>query len=188
MESLLVTFLSVLIAECGDRSQLLSAALAERFGRNWPVIVGVTAAALGNSAFAAFAGSYIHGTISEDPVRLFVGIAYVLAAIAMLTWRRRVNTREKWKTGPFLTSFLGVAFLQFGDKGQFIILANAAKGEGWLWSALGGSFGAMLGIIPAIIFKEKLPNIVPLAKIRKIGGVVFLLYGLFLAMRAWHLL
>jgi Ca2+/H+ antiporter, TMEM165/GDT1 family len=188
MDSLLIAFLSVLVAECGDRSQLLSAALAQRFQRVWPVIIGVALAAFLNSMFAAFAGSYVRGMISEDPVRLFLGMAYILAGIAMLAWRRRVNLREKWQLGPFWTTFAGITILQFGDKGQFIVLANAAQGGNWLWAALGGWLGAMLGIIPAILLKEKLPTLIPLATIRKVAGVVFLLFGVYLALRAWHLI
>jgi putative Ca2+/H+ antiporter (TMEM165/GDT1 family) len=188
MESLLITFLSVLLAECGDRPQLLSAAFAERFGRNRPVMFALALATLLNCVLAAIAGSQITGLISEDPVRLFMGLAYISGGIAMLSWRRSVNLLEKWKTGPFLTAFLGIFILQFGDKGQFIVLANAANGEAWWLSAIGGWLGAMLAIVPAIILKEKLAQLLPISSIRKMGGIMFLLYGAFLALRAWHLL
>ncbi len=188
MESLLLCFLSVLIAECGDRPQLLSAALSVRFRREYPIILGVTCAALANSLIAAYVGSFMHNMISEDPVRLFTGLAYILGGISMLLWRRSVNLLERWKTGPFFTAFLGIFMLQFGDKGQFIVLANAANGEAWLLSAMGGWLGALIAIIPAIAFKEKLGEIIPLVKIRTIGATVFLLYGAVLALGAWRLI
>jgi Ca2+/H+ antiporter, TMEM165/GDT1 family len=188
MESLLITFLSALLAECGDRPQLLSAAFAERFGRDRPVIMAVVLATLVNCLLAAVAGSQIAGLISEDPVRLFTGIAYISGGIAMLSWRRSVDLLEKWKTGPFLTTFFGIFILQFGDKGQFIVLANAAHGEAWWLSALGGWLGGMFAIVPAIMFKEKLGHALPIALIRRVSAVLFLLYGGFLALRAWHLL
>jgi putative Ca2+/H+ antiporter (TMEM165/GDT1 family) len=188
MESLLITFLSVLLAECGDRPQLLSAAFAVRFGRDRPVLIAVGLASLINCLLAAIAGSQINGWISEDPVQLFTGLAYFSGGIAMLSRRRSVDLLKSWKTGPFLTAFLGIFILQFGDKGQFIVLANAANGEAWWLSAAGGWLGAMLAIVPAILFKEKLVQALPIVLIRRISGILFLLYGAFLAFKAWHLL
>lgn len=188
MEILLITFLSALIAECGDRPQLVSAAFAVRFERDRPIIFAIMLASLINCLLAAFAGSQINGLISEDPVRLFSGIAYVFGGISMLSWRRSVDLLEKWKTGPFLTAFFGIFILQFGDKTQYIILANAANGEAWPLAAIGGWLGVVSAIIPAIILKEKLAHYLPITKIRRIGGAAFVIYGLYLSLRAWHLI
>ena len=126
MDSLLATLFSVLIAEIGDRPQILAAALAMRFGNDRIVIIALALATALNCAISAVAGSAIDQYVSEDPVRLFNGLAYVLAGLGMLMWRRPVELLDGWKIGKFLTAFLGLFILQFGDKGQFIIAANAA--------------------------------------------------------------
>ena len=59
MDSLIATFLSLILTETGDRTQLLAAALALRFGRDVPVIVGFALASLANCLLAAYAGSFI---------------------------------------------------------------------------------------------------------------------------------
>jgi Ca2+/H+ antiporter, TMEM165/GDT1 family len=180
MDSLLATFLTLILTETGDRTQLLAAALAVRFGRDRPVIAGFALASLANCLIAAFAGSYVNQWISQDPLRLFNGLAYFLAGIAMIGWRR--------KTDLLLTAFLGVFILQLGDKGQFVIGANAAMAGHWLLPAIGGWLGTMVAVIPAILLKERLASLLPLRAIRIGGGLLLTMFGLFQAFTAWRII
>jgi Ca2+/H+ antiporter, TMEM165/GDT1 family len=188
MDSLLATLFSVLIAEIGDRPQILAAALALRFGNDRMVIWALALATALNCAISAVAGSVIEQWISEDPLRLFNGLAYVSAGVAMLWWRRPVDLLTGWKIAPFLTAFLGLFILQFGDKAQFIIAANAAMTPHWAFTAFGGWLGVMAAVVPAIVLKEKLATLLPLPSIRKAGGVLLLLWGVYQALRAWRIL
>ena len=188
MDSLLATFLSVLIAEMGDRPQILAAALALRFGNDRMVIWALALATAINCAISAVAGSVIDQWISEDPLRLFNGLAYVSAGIAMLWWRRRVDLLSGWKIAPFLTAFLGPFILQFGDKAQFIIAANSAITPHPVFAGLGGWLGIMAGVVPAIVLKEKLAELLPLPAMRRAGGVLLLLWGVLQALYAWRIL
>lgn len=188
MDSLLASFLALILTETGDRTQLLAAALAIRFAGNRPVILGLAAASLLNCLISAYAGSFIDQWVSQDPVRLFNGLAYLLAGVAMLAWRRPVDLLEGWKTGPFLTAFLGIFILQFGDKGQFIIGTSAARADHWLFPAIGGWLGTLAAIIPAILLKERLARILPVTKIRIGGGLALCLLGMIHALKAWHII
>lgn len=188
MDSLIATLLTLILAETGDRTQLLAAALALRFAGNRAVMAGFALASLANCLLSGFAGSHIDSWISQDPLRLFNGLAYALAGIAMLGWRRKVDLLEGWKTGPFLTAFFGLFILQFGDKGQFVIAANAALADHWLFPALGGWLGTLVAILPAILLRERLAQLLPLSKIRVAGGIFFCAFGLFQALKAWHFL
>jgi Ca2+/H+ antiporter, TMEM165/GDT1 family len=181
MDSLLATVFSVLIAEIGDRPQILAAALALRFGNDRIVIAALALATALNCAISAVAGSVVDQWVSEDPVRLFNGLAY------LLMWRRPVELLDGWKIGTFLTAFLGLFILQFGDKGQFIIAANAAMTPYWGFTALGGWIGIMAAIVPAVVLKERLAERLPIPAIRKAGGVLLIGWGLVQALRAWHI-
>lgn len=187
MDAFLTTLLSTLLAEMGDRTQILAAALALRFHRNGPILAGLALATLLNSTISAIGGSVIDQWISERPVLLFNGIAYISAGLGMLMWRRKVELLEKWKTGAFMTAFLGLAILQFGDKSQFLIATNAATTPLWGFVLAGGAAGIFLACAPAIILREQLAQILPLQAIRRFGGVVMLLWGLWLALRAFDL-
>lgn len=187
MDAFLTSFVAVLLAETGDRSQLLAAALALRFHRNGPVIAGLALASLINCTIAALGGSVVDQWISEAPLTLFGALAYIFAGVGMLWWRRPIDILANWRTGAFMTSFLGLFILQFGDKSQFIIATGAARNPAWGLVLAGGWAAIMAACAPAILLREKLAELVPVNAIRRAGGLLLLLVGLFLALRAFGL-
>ena len=187
MDALLSTFLSVFLAEMGDRTQILAAALALRYHRNGAALAGLVCATLLNCGISAAGGSVIDGWISEAPLKLFAGMAYIFAGAGMLMWRRVVDPLSGWKTPAFLTAFLGLFILEFGDKSQFIIVAQAARTDFWGMAALGGFLGIMAATIPAVILRERLAKVVPLKPIRWVSGALLLGWGVILALQAFAL-
>ena len=187
MDALLSTLLSVFLAELGDRTQILAAALALRYHKNAAVLAGLAAATLLNCTISAAGGSVIDSWISEAPLKLFAGLAYILAGVGMLMWRRVVDPLKGWKTPPFVTAFLGLFILEFGDKSQFIIAAQAARTPFWPMAAVGGFVGIMAATVPAVFLRERLATIVPLKPIRWISGALLLGWGILLALQAFGL-
>jgi Ca2+/H+ antiporter, TMEM165/GDT1 family len=184
MDVLLTSLLSTMLAEMGDRTQILVAVLAIRFGNNRAIIWGLIAATFVNCAISAVGGSMIDQWISSDAVTMFIGLSYFLAGIGMLLWRRPVDQLSDWKIGAFWTAFAGVAILQLGDKSQFIIAGQAARTVFWPYAAIGGALGIIAACIPAILLRERLAAILPMHGIRRGAGIVFVAIGLVLAMRA----
>lgn len=187
MDALLSTFLSVFLAEMGDRTQILAAALALRYHKNGAVLAGLAAATLLNCSISSVGGSVIDSWISEAPLKLFAGMAYIFAGAGMLMWRRKVDPLSGWKTPAFLTAFLGLFILEFGDKSQFIIAAQAARTPFWGMALTGGFLGIMAATIPAVILRERLAQLVPLKPIRWISGALLLGWGIWLALQAFGL-
>ncbi|MFC4293353.1 TMEM165/GDT1 family protein [Sphingorhabdus arenilitoris] len=188
MDAMLATFFAVLVAEMGDRSQVLAAALAIRFHDDRRILAGLTLATLLNCAISAAAGSVIDQWISEEPVRLFIALAYIFAGAGMLMWRRRVDILSGWKTGAFTTSFLGLFILQFGDKSQFLIAAQSAGTPFWGFAFAGGALGVLAACVPAILLREKMAQMLPIGLIRKMGGLLLLLWGAYLALGVFDLI
>ncbi|MBL0923143.1 MAG: TMEM165/GDT1 family protein [Sphingomonadaceae bacterium] len=187
MDALLSTLLSVFLAEMGDRTQILAAALALRYHKNGAVLAGLSCATLLNCTISAAGGSVIDGWISERPVKLFAGMAYIFAGLGMLMWRRKVDPLSNWKTPAFLTAFLGLFILEFGDKSQFLIAAQAARTPLWGMALAGGFLGIMAATIPAVILRERLAHIVPLKPIRWVSGALLLGWGIWLALQAFDI-
>ncbi|GAB5487640.1 MAG: TMEM165/GDT1 family protein [Parasphingorhabdus sp.] len=188
VDAFLTSLFALALAEIGDRPQILCAALVIRFGRVSPIIWGLGLATMANCFISAFFGQAVHQWISEDPLQLFYALSLVLAAIGMLAWRRPVDLLENWTLSPFLTSFLGLLILQFGDKGQFILAATAARTDMWLFAALGGWLGVMIACVPALLLQEKLSAMIPINRIRQGGALLFLVIGTQLALGAWGIL
>jgi Ca2+/H+ antiporter, TMEM165/GDT1 family len=188
MDAMLATFIAVFLAEIGDRSQILTAALALRYHNNKAVLAGLMLATVLNCSLSAALGSRVDDWVSDEPLRLFMALAYIFAGAGMLVWRRPVDILTQWKFSAFGTSFAGLFILQFGDKSQFIIAAHAANSPVWGFAWLGGSLGVLAACIPALYLRERLADIVPLNLIRKIAGTLLLLGGIFLALGALALI
>ena len=188
MDAFLTSFFALAVAEFGDRPQILCAALTIRYGRLSPIIWGLGLATLCNCVISVLAGSAVHQWISEDALQLFYALSLIFAGLGMVAWRRPVNLLQQWRLGPFWTSFLGLFILQFGDKGQFVLMATAARTDMAAFAAIGGWCGVMIACMPAILFHRQLVDNVPMATIRFAGGGAFLLIGAIVALGAWGII
>lgn len=187
MEAFVTSLLLCAIVQTGDRSQLLGAALAIRFQRNHQLLLAIMLASGLGAALAAIGGQMVGDWISRDALALFYALSLLFAGLGMLAWRRPVDILTGWRIGPFLTSLLGIAILQFGDKGQFIIAATAARNHDMLWPLLGGWIGTMVGLVPAIIWQDDMARW-PLRPLQIAIGLVITLIGAILALMAFGVL
>lgn len=188
MDSFLLTLIFVMMAEMGDRSQLLSAVLAMRFKKDNHIIAGLFVATLLNCLLSAYLGQAVKNWLSMDALKLFTSLAYIFAGVGMLLFYRPLDMLENWKIGAFGTSFLGIFILQIGDKSQFMVGVNAANSDFWFFPFVAAVVAIMLINVPAIIFKDKLSDIIPINIIRKTGGVIILIFGIIMAMQAFHII
>lgn len=187
MEPLLTTFVAALLAEWGDKTQLLVAALGSRYGRPVPVIAGVAAGAFANSLLASFGGTLIHGMVTPRAVSLIVGIALILAGGGALFRSKSPDMGASWRVGPFLTAFGCFFLLEFGDKTQFVTAGLAAQYDSLALSAAGATAGVLLANVPAAVLGERFAAAVPLRTIRIATGIPLLLGGLAVALAALRL-
>jgi putative Ca2+/H+ antiporter (TMEM165/GDT1 family) len=187
VDAFLTSLFALALAEFGDRPQILCAALAMRYGRVSPILWGLGLATLCNCLISVIAGAAVHRWISEDALQLFYALSLIFAGFGMVAWRRPVDLLQKWRLGPFWTSFLGLFILQFGDKGQFVLMATAARTDMAAFAAAGGWIGVMIACLPAVLFHRQLAEHIPMAPIRYAGGAAFLLVGTILALGAWRI-
>ena len=126
MEPLLTSFVAASLAEWGAKTQLLTIALAARYRRPLPILLGIALAAAANCLIAAYAGSLIHGRVPLRALTLLTGLALLFAGAEGLFPARHKAMGETWRTGPFVTTAACFFLLQFGDRTQFIAAAISA--------------------------------------------------------------
>lgn len=187
MDALLPTFLAALLAETGDKTQLLAALLGARYRRTGAVLGGIAIAALANSLIAAAGGRMIADLINFRAVSLMVALALLAAGLGGLL-RQKPPTLSSWgSVGAFATSALAIFILEFGDKTQFLTLTLAARADSLWLAGAGAAAGIIVAAAPAVALGEGLGATLPLRTLRTGVALLFLLVGLIVVVGALRL-
>ena len=188
MDPLITSFLAGLLAEWGDKTQLLVVALAARFGRPGAVMAGVALAALANCAIAGLFGGYISDAITPRALSLLVAVALLFAGVAGVLRSGASEIGAGWKTGAFLTALGGFFLLEFGDKTQFLTFALAAQYDAAALAAAGATAGVIAANAPAAVLGARFGEIVPVRAVRLGIAGLFLFVGVLVAINALRLI
>jgi len=185
MEALVTAFVAALIAGWTDKTQLVTAMLAERARRPLLVLAGLALALAASNVVAALAGSYIAETINVRAQTLLLALALLFAGASGLI-RRRPPSPATIKL-PLLTTFILCLATELGDRTQFLTFALAGRFDSVPLAAAGATAGALAACLPAIILGEKLQTAVPFRAIRYTGAALFLITGFIAAVQALQL-
>ena len=184
MEAFLISAASIAIAEIGDRTQLLSLALAAQFRRPWPIVAGIFVATIANHLIAGAVGATIGKFLTPEVLDGLVG----LSMIGMALWVLRADTfsgeEEKISArGAFTTTLIAFFIAEIGDKTQIATLALAAEYP-LLAVVAGSTTGMLIANIPAVFLGDALSGKLPIRKMNYVASLIFLVLGVVFVGRA----
>lgn len=179
--SLLLSTLTVVIAEMGDKTQLLAMAFAFRF-KWYKVLIGVFIATVFNHALAVALGSFL-GRIEATHmiVQIIASLSFILFGLWTFKGDHLGNEAKKpSRFGPIITVTIAFFIAEFGDKTQLATVALATKYPASPLSILTGTTIGMLiadtiGIVIGVILSKKIPDMI----VRICSGIIFILFGLY---------
>lgn len=187
MEALVPAFVLAVLTQLGDRPAMLSAILADRYGR--PVAVALAAAAahaVGNGA-AAIGGAVMAPMLTPNAQALLLAVALFFAAVGSLWPVKPPGRLEAWRLGSLLTAFLGVFALATGDRTQFLTMAVAARGQPG-FAVAGATAGAFVVALVAAVLGELAWTRISFRWFRVLTGLAFLLGSVLLGLWVLRLL
>lgn len=176
MEALLSSTLFVVLAEMGDKTQLLGMAFATKY-KTRVVLAGVFIATLLNHLLAVVAGDYLADYIPMDYVQLLAAVSFIIFGL----WTIRGDTLDgedkKVYFSPFWTVTIAFFIAEMGDKTQLAAVALAAKYQElipvWLGTTLGMMISNIIGIVIGVMLGKKIPEKV----IKYISAGIFIVFG-----------
>jgi Ca2+/H+ antiporter, TMEM165/GDT1 family len=193
-DTLLTSTAVVALAEIGDKTQLLSFALAARYRRSLPIIAGILVATLLNHYMAAWAGQWLVGIFQQwfTPNQLKLGLA--ASFIAMAAWllvpdKLDEGGLDKTAASVFITTLIAFFIAEMGDKTQVATVLLAAN-TSVLWAVVAGTtFGMMLANVPAVVMGQKLAsrltNPTLLEWVHRGAALIFVGIGAAIALSVW---
>lgn len=186
MEALIPAFITVLLAETGDRVQSQAHRLALTFADHRPIYAALIVVTIINLTIGGIGGGYIASLISFDARTLFAGVALLLGGLPMLI---RINEAKPiGQMQPFLASLTRFFPAQIAGASPFIVTGLSARTDMAGFAIAGGFAGVMVAAVPVLLLKEEWPGILPLILLRRIAATALILAGLWLAMNALRLI
>jgi putative Ca2+/H+ antiporter (TMEM165/GDT1 family) len=178
MTAFIASLLFVVLAEMGDKTQLLAMAFATKY-RADKVLIAVAIATLLNHSLAVVAGRLLAAVIPIDIISFVAALSFIVFGL----WTIRGDQLEgedkkESRYGPIVT--VGIAFFlaEMGDKTQLATISLAVEYENMLGVLMGTTLGMIIadavGIIVGIVMRKHLPE----KTIKWIAAIIFILFGL----------
>ncbi|MFZ5631929.1 MAG: TMEM165/GDT1 family protein [Bacillota bacterium] len=167
----------VVLAEMGDKTQLLAMAFATRFPAG-AVLWGVFIATIFNHALAVALGTYLGTSIHMQTVQMVAAGSFILFGL----WTIRgdaLKGEDKRKTilGPVMTVTIAFFFVEMGDKTQLATVALAAKYNAPLATLLGTTTGMLIadavGIYIGVVAGKRIPE----RTVKWASAIIFIAFG-----------
>lgn len=170
--------LAVILAEIGDKTQLLALLLAVKFQKPWPIVAGIFAATIFNHAIAGAAGGWIASVLTPQV------LSYVLACgfFAMGIWILVPDKQEGgllnkgWivKMGVFGTTVVTFFLAEMGDKTQLATVALAAHFDAPIEVVIGTTVGMLVADVPAVFLGSAATTKIPMKPLRIVCAILFI--------------
>ena len=187
MSAFLISFLVILVAELGDKSQLVALWFATKY-RWWLVLAGVTVATLIVHLGSVAIGRTLDQVLPQDVLLVIVGLSF----FAFAAWSIRGDTlgnEEPARNVPIFGAFgviAGSFFLaELGDKTQLATVTLAGERPDalgvWLGSTAGMVVADALAIAVGIVAGGRLPQ-----RVIAVGAAV--MFAVFGAVALWRAL
>ena len=184
MEALLASTALVALAEIGDKTQLLSFALAAKYRRPGPILAGIALATLLNHALAAALGAWLTGTIGPRMLQVVLAVSFLAMAAWMLVPDKLELTDRPARLGVLATTTIAFFLVEMGDKTQVATVALAAKYAAFSLVVAGTTLGMLVANAPVVVFGDRVLRGVPIRLVQRFAAVLFALFGVLTAMAA----
>lgn len=166
----------VVLAEMGDKTQLLAMAFATRF--NWRIVMlGVLVATLLNHLLAVLAGNYLTTLIPMVYIQVAAAVSFILFGLWTIRGDRLDGEDGRYKFSPFWTVAIAFFIAEMGDKTQLATVALAAKYGTiipvWMGTTTGMLIADAIGIIIGIVLGRKIPE----KAVKWTAALLFIAFG-----------
>jgi Ca2+/H+ antiporter, TMEM165/GDT1 family len=173
----LVSVAFVVLAEMGDKTQLLAMAFASRY--RWQVVMwGVLVATLLNHLMAVYAGAYLTVFVPLKYIKIAAAASFILFGLWTIRGDKLEGEDRRFNFSPFWTVAVAFFVAEMGDKTQLATVALACRFSSvlpvWLGTTTGMLIADGLGIIVGTVLGQKIPE----RFIKWFAAFIFIIFGI----------
>ncbi len=178
MTAFIASLIFVVLAEMGDKTQLLAMAFATRYSAH-KVLIAVFLATLINHALAVVFGHFLTVIIPMDIISFIAALSFIIFGLWTIRGDKLEGEDKKTsRFGPVLT--VGIAFFlaEMGDKTQLATVSLAVEYRNMINVLMGTTLGMVIsdaiGIIIGVVLRKHIPE----KAIKWVSASIFILFGL----------
>lgn len=178
MTAFWASLIFVVLAEMGDKTQLLAMAFATRY-KPGVVLWAVFAATALNHAMAVAVGNYLTHLVPLQYIQIAAAVSFVFFGLWTVRGDHLEGEDKRFSFSPFWTVAIAFFIAEMGDKTQLATVALAAKYQApvpvWSGTNAGMMIADIFGIVVGIVLHRHIPE-----KAVKWGAALtFIAFGLF---------
>ena len=176
MTAFLASLGFVVLAEMGDKTQLLAMAFAARI--RWQTVMwGVFWATAANHLLAVLAGNYLTSIVPMQAIRVAAAVSFILFGLWTIRGDKLEDEDKRFSFSPFWTVAVAFFLAEMGDKTQLATVALAADFNTiipvWSGTTAGMLIADAIGIIAGIVLHKRLPE----KQIKWFAALTFIGFG-----------
>lgn len=176
MTAFLASLVFVVLAEMGDKTQLLAMAFACRF--RWQTVLwGVFAATAANHLMAAAAGKYLAMVVPMEYIRVAAAGSFIIFGLWTIRGDTLHGEDKKYRFSPFWTVTVAFFMAEMGDKTQLATIALAVEYQAVITVWMGTTVGMLISNAIGIIVGNMMGKHIPEQAVKWFAAVVFIGFG-----------
>src|SRR5665647_3384571 len=156
------SLLFVVLAEMGDKTQLLAMSFATRYS-TYKVIFAVFLATVANHALAVVAGQFLTTIVPMDIISLAASLSFIGFGLWTIRGDKLKGEDKKLsKFGAVATVAIAFFIAEFGDKTQLATISLAAEYQNAVSVLMGTTLGMLvadgIGIVIGVMLCKRIPQ------------------------------
>ncbi len=171
------SFISIFLAEFGDKTQLISLNLASRFPP-WQVLAGAMVGLTGVLAIAVGAGGIIYTYIPLTYIIVFSGAFFIFIGIWTYFIPERSDKQKEGKRSGFIQAVVLTFISELGDKTQIAAMLLSATFGMPLVVLAGAVLAMFVNHSIAVYFGARFLSRIPDKWLKRISSLVFVVIGI----------
>ena len=177
MASFIKALLLVVVAEMGDKTQLLAMAMANKYKAK-QVLIGVLIATVLNHALAVAVGSYVSNVIPMNLIKAIAAISFLVFGLWTIRGDKLDDEEnKKAKFGPIVTVAIAFFIAEMGDKTQLMTITIAAENQQPVLILMGTTVGMLIADGIGILGGAWMCKHIPEVYIKWVAGIIFMFFG-----------
>jgi putative Ca2+/H+ antiporter (TMEM165/GDT1 family) len=177
MAAFIASFMFVVLAEMGDKTQLLAMAFATRYSAS-KVLIAIFLATVINHAFAVGVGHFLTVIIPMEVISFLAALSFIVFGL----WTIRGDSlhgedKRESSFGPVVTVAIAFFLAEMGDKTQLATISLAVEYQNMLNVLMGTTLGMVvadaIGILVGIVLRKHIPS----QMIKWFSAGLFVLFG-----------